>query len=75
MRATVGTQPREGDILEIHGRDGAPPYLIRWDGTDRTTLVFPGVDSRVEAAPGGRGRVRAGDEDEYPDKASIRDQP
>lgn len=39
---------RRGQILEVHGADGAPPYLVRWlDDDGRQTLVFPGPDSHV----------------------------
>lgn len=58
MKATVGDQLlilsnelqrpiRDGEILEVHGENGAPPYLVRWSDTGRTTLVFPGSDARV----------------------------
>lgn len=37
---------RDGEILEVRGPDGAPPYLVRWsDG--HTALVFPGPDAIV----------------------------
>ena len=37
---------REGEILEIHGADGDPPYLVRWED-GRVSLVFPGPDASV----------------------------
>jgi hypothetical protein len=52
MRARVGDriilaaehidQPtRDGEVLEVRGDDGGPPYLVRWsDG--HTGLIFPG---------------------------------
>jgi hypothetical protein len=60
MYATVGDQLRimsnrlqrpirDGEILEIHGKDGQPPYLVRWSDTGDTTLVFPGSDARVHS--------------------------
>jgi hypothetical protein len=37
---------REGVVLEVHGAEGAPPYLVRWeDGHEG--LVFPGPDARI----------------------------
>ena len=39
---------RDGEILEVHGEDGGPPYLVRWDDTGRSTLLFPGPDCRIE---------------------------
>jgi hypothetical protein len=45
----VGDTDRTGEIVEVHGQDGAPPYLVRFpDGHE--TLVFPGPDATVEAA-------------------------
>jgi uncharacterized protein DUF1918 len=38
---------RLGEIVEVRGTAGAPPYLVRFpDG--RETLVFPGPDCVVE---------------------------
>lgn len=43
----VGDAPRDGEVIEVHGEDGAPPYLVRWeDGHEG--LVFPGPDTVVE---------------------------
>jgi hypothetical protein len=37
---------REGDIVEVHGDDGRPPYVVKWhDGPQG--LVFPGPDAHV----------------------------
>ena len=37
---------REGEILAVHGEDGAPPYVVRWlDGHEG--LTFPGPDAHV----------------------------
>jgi hypothetical protein len=38
---------RQGEILEIRGSDGAPPYLVRWLDTGQVSLVFPGPDARI----------------------------
>ena len=40
--------PRVGLIEEVHGADGAPPYVVHWEENDRTTIVFPGSDAHVE---------------------------
>jgi Domain of unknown function (DUF1918)/Domain of unknown function (DUF1876) len=53
--ATVGAPVREGEILEVHGAAGDPPYLVRWSDSGRESLFFPGPDSHVhhqEATPG-----------------------
>ena len=35
----VGSQPREGEIIEVQGQDGAPPYVVRWtDGHEGPTF-------------------------------------
>ena len=40
---------RDGEIIEVHGMNGAPPYVVRWSDTGRTTLVFPGYDARIRS--------------------------
>ena len=43
---TVGSAEQRGEILEVRGPDGAPPYLVRFaDGHEG--LVYPGPDSEV----------------------------
>ena len=45
---TAETHRRSGEILEVHGADGAPPYLVKWsDGHEG--LVYPGPDAHVVA--------------------------
>jgi len=47
-----GDEERHGQILEVHGEDGAPPYLVRWrDG--RTTIFFPSSDIVIDHHPAG----------------------
>jgi len=57
MRAQVGdrlvvegrsdtTPKREGEVIEVRGEDGGPPYLVRWhDGHEG--LCYPGPDAHV----------------------------
>jgi Domain of unknown function (DUF1918) len=46
---TVGAGDRLGEIIEVRGADGTPPYLVRYpDGHE--SLVYPGPDCVVEAA-------------------------
>jgi len=47
-RAHLGEPRRVGEVIEVHGTDGAPPYLVRWLDTGHETLLFPGPDARVE---------------------------
>jgi Domain of unknown function (DUF1918) len=49
IRGHRGGEPdRGGEILEVRGADGGPPYLVRWDGSDHAALLFPGSDAVVE---------------------------
>lgn len=43
----VDDHERDGEILEVRGTDGAPPYVVRWLDTGHETLVFPGPDAVV----------------------------
>lgn len=44
---TVGMSDRIGEIVEVRGEHGEPPYLVRFtDGHE--TLVFPGPDCVLE---------------------------
>lgn len=57
MRAQVGDRlvveskkvdmpRREGEVLEVQGTEGGPPYLVRWsDGHEG--LTFPGPDAHI----------------------------
>ncbi len=57
MRAEVGDEltvkgrhqgdgERHGEIIQVDGPDGAPPYLVRWqDGHD--SLFFPSSDAEI----------------------------
>ncbi|GAA2129116.1 DUF1918 domain-containing protein [Actinomadura napierensis] len=43
----VGNPDQLGEIVEIRGEAGGPPYVVRFpDG--RETLVFPGPDCVIE---------------------------
>jgi hypothetical protein len=48
----VGDVDRQGVIKEVHGEDGAPPYLVLWkDGHE--SLFTPSSDTFVEHLPVG----------------------
>jgi hypothetical protein len=48
---TVGENDRLGEIVEVRGSNGEPPYLVRFeDGHEG--LVFPGPDAVIERAAG-----------------------
>ncbi len=42
----VDSPRREGEIIEVRGKDGGPPYLVKWsDGHEG--LTYPGADAHV----------------------------
>ena len=43
----VGQPEHVGEIREVHGAGGEPPYLVHFDD-GHTGLVFPGPDAVVE---------------------------
>jgi hypothetical protein len=43
----LGEPERDGEILEVMGKDGGPPYLVLWDDGHKSE-VFPGPDSFVQ---------------------------
>jgi hypothetical protein len=43
---------RVGVIVAARHADGGPPYRVRWLDDGRTTLTFPGPESRVEPPTG-----------------------
>jgi CBS domain-containing protein len=49
-----GGRPRDAEVLEARGRDGGPPYLVRWQDTGRVSLHYPGSDARLEHLAGRR---------------------
>jgi hypothetical protein len=48
----VGRPERRGTVVEVHGPDGTPPYVVHWDDDlhDEPVdhLFFPGSDADVE---------------------------
>ena len=57
MQATVGDQivihsqhvdeqVRSGEIIDVRGPDGGPPFVVRW-GDGHEGLLFPGPDAEV----------------------------
>jgi Domain of unknown function (DUF1918) len=54
MRANVGDwlivpgpEIRKGLVIRVLGQDGAPPYVIKWQGDDYIAMVTPGEYSRI----------------------------
>jgi len=46
--AVIGHPDRKGEILEVRGEHGGPPYIVRWDDSGHTTLFYPGTDCSIE---------------------------
>ncbi|MQY31798.1 DUF1918 domain-containing protein [Nocardia aurantia] len=42
----VGMADHGGEIVEVRGNDGAPPYVVRFDD-GHEGLVFPGPDCLI----------------------------
>ena len=45
--AHVDEAVRDGEILEVHGENGGPPYVVRWSDTGHVGLYFPGPDAQI----------------------------
>jgi len=45
----VGHADRRGEIIEIHGDKGEPPYVVRFED-GHTRLVYPGPDAVIVPA-------------------------
>ena len=43
----TGEPDRTGEIVEVRGEDGAPPFLVKFDD-GHEGLVFPGPDAVVQ---------------------------
>lgn len=53
----VGEHERDGEVLEVRGDHGAPPYLVRWSDSGQTVLVFPGPDAVIRRSGERAGRA------------------
>jgi hypothetical protein len=49
---SVGSPDRHGEIIEVRGRSGEPPYLVRF-GDGHEALTYPGADCVIEPAAAG----------------------
>ena len=43
----VGEPARDAEVLEVHGADGGPPFLVRWSADGHVGLFFPSGDAEV----------------------------
>lgn len=44
---TVDSKDRHGEIVEVKGANGDPPYVVRFDD-GHESVVFPGGDFSIE---------------------------
>jgi uncharacterized protein DUF1918 len=44
----VGQADRQGEIIEVRGPGGSPPYVVRFDD-GHETLIYPGPDAIIES--------------------------
>jgi hypothetical protein len=44
----TGEAQRDGEILEVLGEDGAPPYVVRWEDDGHVSQLYPGDDAFVQ---------------------------
>ncbi len=51
VRGHRGGPDRDAEILEVHGPDGRPPYLVRWGDTGHVALFFPTAQDVVQHFP------------------------
>jgi hypothetical protein len=47
---TTELADQRGEITEVRGTDGAPPYVVRWLASGHEATVFPGSDALVVTA-------------------------
>jgi len=47
LAPNIDHRNRDGEILEVRGPDGAPPYLVRWSDSGHEGLFFPGPDAVI----------------------------
>jgi len=49
VRAHRIDQPdRCGEILDVRGEQGGPPFVVRWDDSGHADLFFPGSDAVID---------------------------
>lgn len=44
----VSGEVRDGQIMEVRGNGGLPPYVVKWSDTGHESLCFPGPDASVQ---------------------------
>ena len=49
-----GEPERDGEILEVLGDAGAPPFVVRWEEDGHVSRFYPSSDAYVEHFEGER---------------------
>jgi len=44
----TGEAEHDGEILEVLGEDGTPPYVVRWEDDGHVSRLYPGTDAYVQ---------------------------
>ena len=44
----VGDHGRTGEVLEVYGENGDPPFVVRWDDDGHESTFWPSSDAHVE---------------------------
>lgn len=44
----VGEPERDCEVIEVRGRDGAAPYVVRWSDDGHQGWFYPGSDASVQ---------------------------
>ncbi|MBN1529382.1 MAG: DUF1918 domain-containing protein [Thermoleophilaceae bacterium] len=44
----AGELERDGEIIEVLGDDGGPPYVVRWEDDGHVSRLYPGSDAYIQ---------------------------
>jgi hypothetical protein len=56
----VGEPERDGEILEVLGEEGAPPYVVRWSDDGHLSRFYPSSDAYISHSAKAKRRKRSG---------------
>jgi hypothetical protein len=51
----VGVPDRTGQILQVKGDNGSPPYVVQWNDDTRSESFIPGPEATITPKPPERG--------------------
>jgi hypothetical protein len=57
-----GSHTRTGLIVRVVGRNGTPPYVVKWLADGHIAMVTPGEYSRIVPASGGLTQIPLADQ-------------